>query len=378
MQGPRTRARDTNGRPVKGLYVRDQVFSAGFQCPQTGKWRIQTLRAETLTEARRQRDALLSGLRDGRALAPDTATFADLFADYLDARSLSDRTRTHERHLCARHLTGLVDRRAQDVTAAEIARLLRTMRETFSPWTCVAVHRIIRGSFALAVRRGILTRSPADGLAPSEVPKQKNARTVEVLDAQTAAALVTAARSERWQAALGLAAFAGLRLGEIRALTWADVILEAGTVNVSRSMLPDGSVKPPKTEAGIRSVPLLPMLRRFLVAWRLRSPHTLPGDLVICTAEGGPVQERNVRRALGEAKTTSGLGATDGRLSLHSLRHGWASALATGGVAATTLARVTGHSDPGFTYRVYARDGRDDAAVVADVLGRAAGAGFGG
>jgi hypothetical protein len=34
-------------------------------------------------------------------------------------------------------------------------------------------------------------------------------------------------------------------------------------------------------------------------------------------------------------------------------------------------------ADPGFTYRVYGRDARDDAALVADVLDRAASAGFG-
>jgi integrase len=90
------------------------------------------------------------------------------------------------------------------------------------------------------------------------------------------------------------------------------------------------------------------------------------------------VQERNVRRALDNAKTAAGFDGTNGRLSLHSLRHSYASALATSGLAATTLARITGHSDPGFTYRVYARDARDDAAVTADVLARAASAGFGG
>jgi hypothetical protein len=44
---------------------------------------------------------------------------------------------------------------------------------------------------------------------------------------------------------------------------------------------------------------------------------------------------------------------------------------------ATTLARLTGHADAGFTLRVYARDARDEAAVVEDVLSRAAGAGIG-
>jgi len=114
-----------------------------------------------------------------------------------------------------------------------------------------------------------------------------------------------------------------------------------------------------------------------LVEWRLRSPHTRPGDPVLCTADGGAVQERNVRRALEAAKAAAGLDATDGRLSMHALRHSCLSALATGGLAPTTLAGMAGHADAGFTLRVYARDARDEAAVVADVLGRAAGAGFG-
>jgi integrase len=255
--------------------------------------------------------------------------------------------------------------------------VLRAMRDKFSPWTCVAVYRIVRGSFALGVRRRILSHSPADGLAPSELPRQKNARTVEVLDAATLDALIAAGTSERWRAALGLAGFGGLRLGEVRALRWQDVNLDTSTLTVTRSMLPDGSVKSPKTDAGVRAVPILPALRRVLVEWRLRSPHTRPDDLVLCTADGEAVQERNMRRALDDAKEAAGLAATTGRLSMHALRHSCLSALATGGLAATTLAEVAGHSDPGLTMKCYARDGRDNAAIVADVLDRAAGAGFG-
>jgi len=39
--------------------------------------------------------------------------------------------------------------------------------------------------------------------------------------------------------------------------------------------------------------------------------------------------------------------------------------------------RLAGHADAGFTFKVYARDGRDEAAVIADVLGRATGVGVG-
>ena len=66
------------------------------------------------------------------------------------------------------------------------------------------------------------------------------------------------------------------------------------------------------------------------------------------------------------------------RLSWHSLRHSWASMLATDlELPATTLARLTGHSDAGFTLRVYAKDARNDATVASDVLSRAHQAGIG-
>jgi hypothetical protein len=42
------------------------------------------------------------------------------------------------------------------------------------------------------------------------------------------------------------------------------------------------------------------------------------------------------------------------------------------------LARVVGHSDPGFTLRVYAKDRRDEAVLVQDVLDRAQAAQIGG
>ena len=81
-----------------------------------------------------------------------------------------------------------------------------------------AVYALLRGTFALALRRGVITCSPLDGLSPSERPKQRNARVVQVLDAETLARLVASGTSERWRAAFGLAAFAGLRPGELRGL----------------------------------------------------------------------------------------------------------------------------------------------------------------
>jgi integrase len=154
--------------------------------------------------------------------------------------------------------------------------------------------------------------------------------------------------------------------------------VSAGTVTVRGSLLPDGTAKITKTAAGERTVPLLPALRRLLVEWKLRAPHSKPHDLIIGTADGKPVQERTVRRAFDKAKETAGLDKLDERLSMHALRHSFASMLATDlELPPTTLAQLIGHADAGFTLRVYARDTRDTATVVADVLARAEGAGVG-
>jgi len=50
-------------------------------------------------------------------------------------------------------------------------------------------------------------------------------------------------------------------LRQPRGLRWADVDLEGNSVTVSRSLLPDSTAKPPKTEAGRRTIPMLPALR---------------------------------------------------------------------------------------------------------------------
>ena len=185
------------------------------------------------------------------------------------------------------------------------------------------------GTFAHAVRRGLLTRSRSTDSHPAELPKQKNAKTIAVLDATAIEQLVAAGTSPRWRAALALAGYGGLRLGELRGLRWRDVDRKAGTVTVRRSLLPDGTAKAPKTNAGTRVVPMLPALRRRLVSLELKSPHTDASDYVVATAEGEPVQERNLRRALEDAKTAAKLDEGEERLSWHSLRHSFASMLAT-------------------------------------------------
>ena len=374
-QGPRVRVRDGKGNPIPGLYRRDDKYIAGFQ--ESGRWRTRKLKATTVSEAKRERASLVVGLREGRIASADNSTFAEVFEEWQLGRTISERTAEHERHHLNRHLATLKGQKVQKISPSDVACLLRRMRgDGYSGWTCSATYGILRGVFSLAVRRGIVTRSPVDGLTDAERPKQKNSKAIERLDSTTLRKLIDAAPTERWKAGVALAGLAGLRLGEVRGLKWGDIDLEANTIAVTRSLLPDGSSKPPKTDAGVRVVPLFPELRQLLLKWKLKSPFTDPDDYVLVTASRGPVQQRNTQRTLAKAKQGAGLDSLEGRLSWHSLRHSAGSVWLTEyGLPVTTVSAMMGHANPSFTLACYGRDPRDTETMVADVLARAVAAG---
>jgi excisionase family DNA binding protein len=75
---------------------------------------------------------------------------------------------------------------------------------------------------------------------------------------------------------LATLAFAGLRVGELLALRWADVNLASGQIRV----------RPSKADAGVRTVDVQPELRDELAAWKASTWHAEPGDLVFPTSTG--------------------------------------------------------------------------------------------
>ena len=89
--------------------------------------------------------------------------------------------------------------------------------------------QVLKASFRWAARKGYLARSPiTDG---SAVKRTKHAKRTRRLAADEEAALLAAAGS-RLQRLIIAALETGMRLGELRALTWRDVQLEARVITV--------------------------------------------------------------------------------------------------------------------------------------------------
>jgi integrase len=145
--------------------------------------------------------------------------------------------------------------------------------------------------------------------------------------------------------------FAGPRAHELGNLLWRDVDLANGRIFVGRS----------KTRAGLREIPLLPILRDILTAHKARAYRSGPDDLVFPTGTGGPRDKDNIRERVLDLlfERADKLLIDRGRVPLpigltaHKLRHTFASVLIAIGEDPVSVKEALGHTTPGFTLSVY-------------------------
>jgi integrase len=155
---------------------------------------------------------------------------------------------------------------------------------------------------------------------------------------------IAAAIPPRYAAAVRVAAWSGLRGGELFALRRADVDLDAGTLRVSRALVEltgqPLTYGPPKSEAGRRTVHLPRTIVDVLAQHLETFTETVPEALVFTTEAGGPVS----RRVRGQhfAKARAAAGRPD--LRWHDLRHTGAVLAASTGASIAELQHRLGHS----------------------------------
>jgi integrase len=117
-----------------------------------------------------------------------------------------------------------------------------------------------------------------------------------------------------------------------------------------------------KTDAGVRDVTLLPVLRDELATHRARSRHTGPNAFVFATRDGGQCDDNHLRtRVLGksieranERREAVDLPPLPEGLTFHSLRHTAVSALFALGHELPVVMAEIGHADPKVTLGIYA------------------------
>lgn len=254
---------------------------------------FRTKAAAVAWGTRHERQVLLNGPKDKEEECP---TINELLEPYLERaarlggrKGLSGENWIERQRSAYRTWVGptIGAMKAKDVSTRALDSLQLRMAEAGRK------PRTIRNTLSAA--KGLLEFAKWYGhidLVPSVPPVSLDSPERPVHSFEDATHLVGVAQKWNDPASLPVALLgldAGLRAGEILALTWDAIDLERGLLHVRGSVTAKGTVKAPKTDSSERTVPLTGRLKKALICWRATAPV---GVSWLFAADGKPVTHK--------------------------------------------------------------------------------------
>jgi integrase len=382
------------GRRVPGLHQRTLKdgrvrFEARLRID--GKDSRIVLEATTKTDAVREYEGLRTDrnrgdVHENRLINPTVAELGSEFIEHLRARidsrderfRVAPRTvRTYEGVVAIRLVPALGRKRIADVNIVDLRRLVDGFRaKGLAPATSKLGLAVMSRMFVFAVKQGYVDRNPVRDLDRDERPGGKRLTEPRYLSEEEITRLLDTTPLHS-RALLACCAYAGLRNGEARGLQWGDVDFDEGRIRVERQLNIEGEIAALKTPASRATVPMLPVLRRELLAHRQRMAETsialIHSDRFVFVKTTGAFKTRgetyrswDCARLIRAAGDEAGLNPPDlPPVGVHDLRHSFIALALEHGATLPEAAELARHSSPQTTLKVYAgltKDGRGKAA----------------
>jgi integrase len=266
--------------------------------------------------------------------------------------------------------------KVQELTTRRIRAWHKLISDEVSIYCANKAMQILKAALAIAAEDHEF-RPPA---MPMGLQRQRDKARKMVLTPDEVSRLLVAAREDLDKGVYVAFPFlAGTRPSEQLGLMWDDVDFEANVIHVRRIQMRDGSLSEfTKTAAGVRSIPMSPLLREMLLTWRVRCPRkdvklerVFPAPGVArawpLPREGGAgalIYGNFRRRYWGPTLRRLGLPA----VTPHSARHSFISVLQAQGVEVGLVAKLAGHKNAVVTLSHYthAMRGGEDAVKALD------------
>lgn len=369
-----------------GLVKRGSTWSyiVRVRDPQTGRMKSRWVGGfATRTEARTARNDARSAADKGTAVAANRMTVSEYLSDWLTASATQVKPTTlvsyklHvEKYITPRigaeklqHLSPMMVAQLYTVLQKEGGQDRRKLKKGEKPavkglsaTTVKHVRSTLHKALSDAVRQRLIPYNPADAVRAPKVERDSDgAGEMKVWTREELETFLDSSATDRLFPMWRLAAWTGMRRGEVCGLTWRDVDLDAGTVTVQRARVTvtSGDIREskPKTATGRRQVELDNETLAALRTWRKRQkleseewPGEWPAHGLVFTLEDGSALHPDF---LTRTFQTLGKKAKVPQIRLHDLRHTHATLLIAAGVPVKVVSERLGHSTPSFTMTVY-------------------------
>lgn len=307
----------------------------------SGTWRVLVYVGQTpdhknkyesfTAPSRKEAEFLAAQWSLRRNTRPEDLTVSEALARYIDGNEpvLSPSTVKKYRSMARTHFSQLNNITLRHLTSAKAQSWISALSRSISPKTVSCVYGLLTATLSQLAPDLILHVK-----LPRRVPKELDIPTPEDV------ALLIAEAPDDFKAVLVIASSMGLRRGEISALTWSDV--RDGALYISRSYVQGTDkiwiLRPPKTNAGVRSIPIPPAALPCLTP----PPDADPAGRII------PLTPDAITRRF--ERLTARLGMS---YHFHALRHYYDSILLTLGVPDKYIMARMGHATPSMTKQVY-------------------------
>lgn len=347
--------------------------------------------------------------------APKRQTLSTYLAGYIEERAISVEPSTVDgyRHLANNVIGAFIgDMELQEMQPDVIARW---MREAMGEYAAASVRKafvLLRAALGQACDRDLIPKDPTRGLkAPKQAAPVSNSLTEA--DRGAVLAYVNIKPTLPTSVAIRMALYTGMRRGEMCALRWKNVDLEALTLRVAESFgkaskkdVADSIVNPlcfsgfylkePKNKSSIRTVYFPEDLAKALRARKalmkaqcLEAGISFSENMYVLgdikdyeTTRGGnaardyvPMHPHTLWVKWHSIAEDLELVGTEGKIpALHDLRHTFATTAIASGVDVKTVSSSMGHTDTAMTLNRYTSADPDAQRRAADKMGEVYGA----
>jgi len=274
--------KDSKGRVLqKGESYREKEGRYVYRYVERGGKTV-SIYAKTLAELRQKEKDLTKAQVNGvNYLDNRNITLNAVFDTYISLKkNLKQSTKTNYVYMYNKYVRSDFGRRIIGTIRYSdvLAYYLSLFESGFKPNSLDNIHTILHPTFQLAVRNNYILNNPSDGVM-SEIKKHKawekpkrHALTIEEQEAFMGY-IKKSPTYRHWLPLFTVFLGTGCRVGEVIGLRWDDVDFKNNVISINHNLIyrlqDDGScefhITTPKTEAGVRLIPMLSEVKKALL-----------------------------------------------------------------------------------------------------------------